>query len=113
MRTTDERMTELMRRVKKAEREKARRHGAFVALGSVAACLTLIVGLSFAMPEMVETISGGAYNYSGPAASAFTGSAAVGFIVIGVLAFALGVCVTVLCYRLHLRSRNDKEDGND
>ena len=40
--------------------------------------------------------------------------AALGYIVIGLLAFLLGVCVTVLLYRLRRRnerrSREEKED---
>ena len=40
----------------------------------------------------------------------YGGSAALGYIVIGLLAFLLGVCVTVLCFRLRQMSREDGQD---
>ena len=36
--------------------------------------------------------------------------AALGYIVIGLLAFLLGVCVTVLCFRLRQMSREDDQN---
>ena len=42
------------------------------------------------------------------AASMYGGSGALGYIVIGILAFLLGVCVTILCFRLR---RMDREDA--
>ena len=38
------------------------------------------------------------------------GGAALGYIVIGLLAFLLGVCVTVLCFRLRQMNREDGQD---
>ena len=37
--------------------------------------------------------------------------AALGYIVIGLLAFLLGVCVTVLCFRLHQMNREDDQNN--
>ena len=39
-------------------------------------------------------------------ASLFTGES-LGYLLVGLLAFALGVCVTVLCVRLRGRERDD------
>ena len=36
--------------------------------------------------------------------------AALGYIVIGLLAFLLGVCVTVLCFRLRQMNREDDQN---
>ena len=38
------------------------------------------------------------------------GGAALGYIVIGLLAFLLGVCVTVLCFRLRQMNREDDQN---
>ena len=48
-------------------------------------------------------------DYSGfaTAASIFHSGAALGYIVIALLAFLLGVCVTVLCFRLRQMNRED------
>ena len=62
-----------------------------------AACLVLIVGVSFAMPGVVAGIRPGDYAGYETAASMYGGGAALGYIVIGLLSFLLGVCVTVLC----------------
>ena len=35
----------------------------------------------------------------------FGGSATLGYIVIGLLAFVLGVCVTILCFRIRLLNK--------
>ena len=40
----------------------------------------------------------------------YGGGAALGYIVIGLLAFLLGVCVTVLCFRLRQMNREDGQN---
>ena len=40
----------------------------------------------------------------------YGGGAALGYIVIGLLAFLLGVCVTVLCFRIRQLSRESAQD---
>ena len=55
-------------------------------------------------------IQTGDYSDFETAASMYGGSAALGYIVIGLLAFLLGVCVTVLCFRLRQMSREDGQD---
>ena len=109
MRTTDERMAELTRRIEKKDQNQARRRSRWLVMGSLAASLVLIVGLSFMMPGMVNRLSGRQYDYVGPAASVFTENGVLGFIIIGILAFALGAGVTVFCYKL--RNRNENGEG--
>ena len=53
------------------------------------------------MPSVTARFSGADY-YGGMTASLFTGES-LGYLLVGLLAFALGVCVTVLCVRLHER----------
>ncbi len=77
---------------------------------AVAACLVLLIGASFAMPGIAAKIQTGDYSDFETAASMYGGSAALGYIVIGLLAFLLGVCVTVLCFRLRQMSREDGQD---
>ena len=45
-----------------------------------------------------------------PILSGRNGGAALGYIVIGLLAFLLGVCVTVLCFRLRQMNREDDQN---
>ena len=84
--------------------------GAYDHYARVPACLVLLIGASFAMPGIAAKIQTGDYSGFEPAASMYGGSAALGYIVIGLLAFLLGVCVTVLCFRLRQMSREDGQD---
>ena len=44
------------------------------------------------------------------AATMLGGSAALGYIVIGLLAFVLGVCVTILCFRIRLLNKEEQTE---
>ena len=110
MRSHEERVAEAKRRIAKIERAKRRRRNTITISSSVAACLALLIGASFAMPGIAASIQ--TDNYSGfeTAASMYGGGAALGYIVIGLLAFLLGVCVTVLCFRLRQMNREDDQN---
>ena len=110
MRSHEERVVEAKRRIAKIEREKRRRRNTVTMASAVAACLALLVGASFAMPGIAASIQTGDYAGFETAASMYGGGAALGYIVIGLLAFLLGVCVTVLCFRLRQMSREDGQD---
>ena len=110
MRSHEERVAETKRRIAKIEREKRLRRNTVTMASAVAACLALLVGASLAMPGITANIQTGDYSGFETAASIFHGGAALGYIVIGLLAFLLGVCVTVLCFRLRQMSREDGQD---
>ena len=110
MRSLEERVAETKRRIAKIEREKRRRRNTVTMASAVAACLALLIGASLAMPGIAASIQTGDYSGFETAASIFHGGAALGYIVIGLLAFLLGVCVTVLCFRLRQMSREDGQD---
>ena len=79
-------------------------------ISAVAACFALLIGASYAMPGIAASIQTGNYSGFETSASMYGGGAALGYIVIGLLAFLLGVCVTVLCFRLRQMSREDEQD---
>ena len=110
MRSHEERVAETKRRIAKMEREKRRRRNTITMASAVAACLALLIGASLAMPGIATRIQAGNYSGFETAASIFHGGAALGYIGIGLLAFLLGVCVTVLCFRLRQMSREDGQD---
>ena len=100
MRSHEERVAETKRRIAKMEREKRLRRNTITMASAVAACLALLIGASLAMPGIAASIQTGDYSGFETAASIFHSGAALGYIVIGLLAFLLGVCVTILCFRL-------------
>ena len=110
MRRHEERIAETKRRIAKMEREKRLRRNTITMDSTVAACLALLIGASLAMPGIAANIQTGDYSGFETAASMYGGGAALGYIVIGLLAFLLGVCVTVLCFRLRQMNREDGQD---
>ena len=110
MRRHEERVAEAKRRIAKIERAKRLRRNTITMASAVAACLTVLVGVSLAMPGIAANIQTGDYSGFETAASIFHGGAALGYIVIGLLAFLLGVCVTVLCFRIRQLSRENAQD---
>ena len=111
MRSHEERVAETKRRIAQIEREKRRRRNTITMASAVAACLALLIGASLAMPGIAARIQVNDYAGFETAASIFRNSAALGYIVIGLLAFLLGVCVTVLCFRLRQMHREDTQDA--
>ena len=111
MRSHEERVAEVKRRIAAKEREKRRRRNVITMASAAAACLALIVGCACVMPAFAVRSQAGSYSGFETAGSVFHSSAALGYIVIGLLAFLLGVCVTVLCFRLRQMNREDTQDG--
>ena len=110
MRSHEERVAETKRRIAKIKREKRLRRNTITMASAVAACLALLIGASLAMPGIAASIQTGDYSGFETAASMYGGGAALGYIVIGLLAFLLGVCVTVLCFRLRQMNREDGQN---
>ncbi len=105
MRRIEEQMKEIGRRAERIGRKKARRRLVAVQAGAVAVCLAAIVGASYGMQRLsvrdVMAVSGGYGSII-----AFRASAP--YIVIGALAFVLGILVTALCIHLQ-KGQEDKE----
>ena len=122
MRSNEERVVEVKRRIAEKERKKKLRRSRIAAVSAVAACLVLIVVLSLFMPGIAGQLRPGGYSDYEMVASMFGENGALGYIIIGLLAFLLGVCVTILCFRIRLLNREeqsvedkkeDREDGAD
>ena len=111
MRSLEERVAETKRRIAKMEQEKRLRRDKITMISAVAACLVLLIGASLAMSGIAAKIQAGDYSGFETAASMYGGGAALGYIVIGLLAFLLGVCVTVLCFRLRQMNREDDQNN--
>lgn len=113
MRSTDERVAAVERRVKELAHQKKQRQRRYIGLSAAAACLLFVVGMGVAMPGIMAGLSQGDYTNTGMMASIFYEGGTLGYVLIGLLAFALGVCLTVLCVLLRRRNQRDKEDENN
>lgn len=108
MRTNEERVAAVKSRAAQLERQKRQRQKRLLALAC--ASLAVIVGATLALPHLQTSWRGAAYQTT---ASIFADSAAAGYVLIALLAFALGVCVTVLCFRLRVFHEENEEDSDD
>ena len=122
MRSHEERFAETKRRIAARQRREQRRRSTITTISAAAACLVLILVLSLFMPGIAGQLRPGGYSDYEMAASMFGENGALGYIIIGLLAFLLGVCVTILCFRIRLLNREeqsmedkkeDREDGAD
>ena len=102
MKSTDERMKDALMRARVHEVTSRRRKQRAVALvGGVLSILVVVavgVGVSAVTGDAAGASS--AATQLGLMGSVFSGSSALGYIVVGLLGIALGATVTVLAYRL-------------
>lgn len=111
MRSREERVRAVCCRV--AQMRKQRRLRAITA-GAVAASVLVTAVLAVQMPERMRAMAGNEVE-GVQAASVFRNGGAAGYVLIGLLAFVLGICVTVLCFRIREleKARTDEEKRED
>lgn len=113
MRTNDERIAAMHTRAAEIRREKNKRRNTIIGAASVFACFIVVIAMGFAFPRFATGRLPGS-DMDGMNASIFSGSDALGYIVIGILAFLLGAAVTVFCMRLRrLGELNDNSDKDN
>lgn len=115
MRTNEARARLIHRRTAEIKQEHRIKRQRRLDAVCMAVCLLLVIGIGALMPGLMRnTVDSGIVHPSGTA-SLLGSHAALGYIIMGLLAFLLGVCVTVLLYRLRRREerkrREDAEDG--
>ena len=115
MRTSKERARLIHRRTAEIKQERRIKRQRRLDAACMAVCLLLVIGIGTMMPGLMRNAADGSIVHSSGTASLLGSHAALGYIIMGLLAFLLGVCVTVLLYRLRRREerqkREDAEDG--
>ena len=107
MRTTDERISAVQRRtlqLRKIRRLQLRNRALSVA--ACAASVIVLVGMGIAIPGIEERFSQAPIDLNGAAGSIFSATPGLGYVVIAVVAFMFGVCVSLLC--IHLRRQSEE-----
>ena len=113
MRTHEERAGLIHKRTAEIKRERQKRKQRALDMICIAACLILVVGIGSFMPGLSVDIVGGEVHHVSGAASLVGSHAALGYILMGLLSFLLGVCVTVLLYRLRRRNERKQRENLD
>ena len=108
MRNIDEQLSEIMERSGRLEKKRIlKRQIAGEAVAS-ALCLIALVVLSAFMPAIQSSrLKAGEQRYG----SLILSPQHLGYVITGIIAFVLGVCVTLLC--LNLRRMKNDDRGRD
>ena len=113
MRTNEERAGLIHKRTAEIKRERQKKKQRAADMICIAACLLLVVGIGSFLPGLAEDLPCDAIYHTSGAASLVGSHASLGYILMGILAFLLGVCVTVLLYRLRRRNERKQEEDPD
>ena len=113
MRTHEERAGLIHQRTAEIKRERQKRNQRALDMTCIAACLLLVAGIGSLMPGLTAGIPGGEIHHASGAASLVGNHAALGYILMGLMAFLLGVFVTVRLYRLHRRNKRKQQENLD
>lgn len=105
MRTPEERIHLIQRRTAELRKAKQRQKQWITAASGIAACLCLIISLSFCMPEWMTSFSENTVHRVSGVASIFGNHAWLGYIIVSVLSFLLGMSLTILLYRINQRQK--------
>ena len=104
MRTTEERLMLIESRKKSIVEQKKKARRAAVNVLSSAACLLLAVFIGVSVASLgVSSMPDYTVNQT---ASFIGGGDSAGYVVVGVLCFMLGVCLTMLLYKLRDKGKN-------
>ena len=106
MRTNDEKLAEIKRRESAIRLQRSRRQTAVLSAVSAAAAVLIIITAAAILPDISS--APGSRGISAGYASIFSGSPAIGFILVVALSFALGVCVTLFCLKVRRRGGREK-----
>ena len=109
MRTSEERVAELHRRMDAMRQSKNRRKYISICAGLCAACLVVAVG--FAVMIAKNPVQPPIQAGSGATASIFAEQAALGYVIVALVALCLGVMATLFCFRL--KRRMEEEEKRD
>ena len=102
MKSTDERMVQVLQRASATRRKQRRQMQLIAVWGGGVACVAILAVVSLAISSVgdLESVSSLTMGDGELVASVFSGSSTLGYLVVGVLGALLGVALTVLAYRL-------------
>lgn len=100
MLTNEDRTQRICARAAELKQIRIKRKRRAMNAACVGLCLMLVVAIGIAMPGLVEGHRTGEVSLTTGAASLLTTNSAVGYILMGLLCFLMGICVTLLLDRI-------------
>ena len=115
MRTNEERAALVRQRAKEIKEEQRRKKHKIqmtVLSGvSLAACLCILVVIGSVMPRLTAGFGEAPVSHTSGVASLLAGSEALGYVMMAILAFLLGICVTMLLHVIHRRQQRQMRES--
>lgn len=111
MRTFEERAHLIHKRTEELRRKERKRKMLMIDAACTAACLLAVIGVGAYMPVIAGSITNVEESHSTGAASIVGEQIWTGHIMVALLGFLAGMCLTVLLYRLHRRSKEDQSEN--
>lgn len=111
MMTNEERIYLIHKKTAEIKLKNQKKKYKIISTTCLAICLLIIINIGAFMPDLMQIVSNNRVNCTTTgAASLLVNSSALGYILIGILAFLLGICVTILLYRLRNRNKYKKQE---
>ena len=104
MRSTDDQLREIMRRSELVKEKRIIKKSILTDAIASCICLALLIAVAVYLPNLAPTLNGNAETQYG---SLLLAAPYIGYMIVGLLAFALGVCVTLLC--VHWKKWKERE----
>ena len=108
MRTNDDILQAVHDRAKEMKRQKQKRQTVLLGSGAVTCALVLIALMIIRVSDMTERLN--PENAMAMQASILADSGLLGYAVVSIVAFLLGVMVTLFCILLRDRNSGEKKD---
>ena len=116
MRTNEERAALVRQRAKEIKEEQRRKKHKIqmtVLSGvSLAACLCILVVIGSVMPRLTAGFGEAPVSHTSGAASLLAGIETLGYVIVAIFAFLLGVCVTLLLHVIHRRQQRQMHEAD-
>lgn len=97
-------LSKVMYRADEIKLEKANKKRKMLRITSVSASLLLIIFLGAIMPTLMNNIDTYTLINHASTGTIFSNSSSIGYIVMGVISFILGIIVTLVCYKIKEKS---------
>lgn len=104
MRSTDEQLDEIIKRSKVVREKSNIQRNLRISAGVTCLCAALMITLFFYLPKLTGASNEPAMQRYG---SLLLAAPYIGYVMVGVIAFALGICVTLFC--VYLKKLKGKE----
>ena len=116
MRTNEERGALVRRRAREIRedqlRKKQKRRMAVLGGVCLTACLAILMSVGNAMPQILSGFGQASVSHTSGTASLLAGSEALGYVMMAIFAFLLGVCVTLLLHVIHRRQQRQMHESD-